>query len=240
MSWSELNHVSKRGPCHTRESVLWLIILTLEHLQPPFWTSPFGNRTYCVSCSSTHCPSVNTLRPRQDGRHFADDIFTCIFFNENCCILIKFSLDNDPSLVQIMAWRRSGDKPLSEPMMISSPTHRCVTRPQWVKLRPNAWSGPKDISTTNLCETPVVDQKMYPILIDTGWIIFIEMFNSNLWQICEKFYTVTTKSELAQFAAIFLYRFPQSLWPLSIQNALDCCTAITRMLQDSGCEVYGT
>ena len=84
--------------------------------------------------------TVNTLRPRQDGRHFADDSFTCIFFNENCCILIKFSLkyvrkgpiDNNRALVQIMAWRRSGDKPLSEPMMISLPTHMCTIRPQWV------------------------------------------------------------------------------------------------------------
>ena len=31
-----------------------------------------------------------------------------------------------------MAWRRAGDKPLSEPMMFSLPTHICVTRPQWV------------------------------------------------------------------------------------------------------------
>ena len=31
-----------------------------------------------------------------------------------------------------MAWRRPGDKPLSEPMMVSLPTHICVTRPQWV------------------------------------------------------------------------------------------------------------
>ena len=31
-----------------------------------------------------------------------------------------------------MAWRRSGDKPLSEPMMVSSLMHICVTRPQWV------------------------------------------------------------------------------------------------------------
>ena len=84
---------------------------------------------------------LNTMRPRQDRRHLADDIFTCIFFNENCCILIKFSrkyvgkgpIDNNLALVQIMAWRRSGDKPLSEPMMISLPTHICVTRPQWVK-----------------------------------------------------------------------------------------------------------
>ena len=84
---------------------------------------------------------INTLRPRQNGRHFTDDIFKCIFLNENVSIAIKNSLKfvpkgpiNDiPALVKIMAWRRSGDKPLSEPMMVSLPTHICVTRPQWVK-----------------------------------------------------------------------------------------------------------
>ena len=33
-----------------------------------------------------------------------------------------------------MAWRRPGDKPLTEPMMVSLPTHMCVNRPQWVKF----------------------------------------------------------------------------------------------------------
>ena len=37
------------------------------------------------------------------------------------------------TLVQIMAWRRSGDKPLSEPMMVSLLKHIYVLRPQWVK-----------------------------------------------------------------------------------------------------------
>ena len=41
--------------------------------------------------------------------------------------------NNIPSLFQIMAWRRSGNKPLSETMVISWLTHICVTRPQWVK-----------------------------------------------------------------------------------------------------------
>ena len=83
----------------------------------------------------------NTLRPRQNGRPFADDTFKCIFLNENVRISIKISLkfvlkgpiNNNPALVQIMAWRQSGDKPLSEPMMFSLLTHICVTRPQWVK-----------------------------------------------------------------------------------------------------------
>ena len=51
----------------------------------------------------------------------------------------KSSINNIPALVQIMAWRRPGDKPLSEPMMVNLPTHICVTRPQWVKALP----GPK-------------------------------------------------------------------------------------------------
>ena len=33
-----------------------------------------------------------------------------------------------------MAWCRLGDKPLSEPMMVRSLTHICVTRPQWVNI----------------------------------------------------------------------------------------------------------
>ena len=73
----------------------------------------------------TH-PCLNTLRPRQNGRRFADDTFKRIFLYENVRILIKISLkfvpkgpiNNNPALVQIMAWRWSGDKPLSEPMMV--------------------------------------------------------------------------------------------------------------------------
>ena len=83
---------------------------------------------------------LNTLRPRQNGRRFPDDIFKYIFLNENVLISLKISLkfipkvriNNIPALVQIMAWCRPGDKPLSEPIMGNSLTHICVTRPQWV------------------------------------------------------------------------------------------------------------
>ena len=69
----------------------------------------------------------NTLRPRQNGSHFADNTFKCIFLNENVIISVKISLkfvpkgpiNNIPALVQIMAWRRPSDKPLSEAMMVS-------------------------------------------------------------------------------------------------------------------------
>ena len=65
----------------------------------------------------------------KNGRHFADDILGCIFLNENVWIVIKMWLNFVPKgpinniLVQIMAWRRIGDKQLSEPMMVSLPTH---------------------------------------------------------------------------------------------------------------------
>ena len=36
--------------------------------------------------------SYNTLRPGQNGRHFADDMFKCIFLNENLWIPIEISL----------------------------------------------------------------------------------------------------------------------------------------------------
>ena len=85
---------------------------------------------------------VNTLRPRQNGCHFADGTFKRNFLNENVRISIKMSLkfvpncpiNNVPALVKIMVWRRPGDKPLSEPMMVSLLTHKCVTRHQWVNL----------------------------------------------------------------------------------------------------------
>ena len=80
---------------------------------------------------------INTLRPRQNGRHFACDIFKCIFLDENAWNLFKISLkfvhkfrmNNMSALVQLMAWRLSGAKSLSEPMMVSLLTHICVTVP---------------------------------------------------------------------------------------------------------------
>ena len=86
--------------------------------------------------------SFSALRPRQNGRHFANDAFRRIFLNESVRISIDISLkfgpkgpiDNIPALVQIMAWFQQGDKPLSEPMMVTLSTHICITRSQWVSF----------------------------------------------------------------------------------------------------------
>ena len=89
---------------------------------------------------ANHTHVINTLMPRQNGCHFADDIFKYIFLNGNVWISIKISLkfvskdpvNNIPALAQIMAWCRPGSKPLSEPVIASFLTHICVAQPQWV------------------------------------------------------------------------------------------------------------
>ena len=65
------------------------------------------------------------ISPGQNGCHLAADILNCIFMNVMFCILILISLtfvpksqiDNNSALVQVMAWRQIGDKPLSEPKL---------------------------------------------------------------------------------------------------------------------------
>ena len=118
-------------------------------------TFPFNDfimKLFYLSCmfSRVLIYLINTLRPRQNGRHFPDDIFKWIFVNENAWISINISLkfvprgpiSHIPALVQMMAWRWPGDKPLSEPMMVILPTHICATRPtrSWACYEMKPWS----------------------------------------------------------------------------------------------------
>ena len=133
---------------------LWDLLLVLQFpwcMQYRFMLNRATARSDCLDiygtpadCRYIGYPSEthrNTLRPRQNGRHFPEDIFKWIFFNENVRISIMISLkfvpkgpiNNIPALVQTMAWRRSGAKPLYELMVFSLLTHMCFTRPQWVK-----------------------------------------------------------------------------------------------------------
>ena len=68
---------------------------------------------------------INMSRPRWNGQYFACDIFKSIILTEIQHTLIEISvkfalkgvLDNKSSMVEAMAWRRTDDKPLSQPMM---------------------------------------------------------------------------------------------------------------------------
>ena len=109
-----------------------LLYLPYPHLLPPFI------RGGDMLSPAAYISPFNILRPRKSCRNFAD-IFKCISLNENESNLLKNSLEfvpkvwfnNIPALVQLMAWRWPGDKPLSEPIMVSLLMYMCVTRPQW-------------------------------------------------------------------------------------------------------------
>ena len=124
--------LSKRKACQTK---LWV----LQYIRPLI----FADNYQFI---------VNTLRPRGNGSHFPDDILKWIILKGTVQILIKISLNFVPkglindnhTLVQTMAWHLPGDKPLSEPLMISLLTHICVARPQWLT---NAFCNKKNEMT---------------------------------------------------------------------------------------------
>ena len=88
----------------------------------PFWV----NKLMTGDAYMHQWTWVHSSPPKQNGHHFADDIFKCIFCNEKSSILFWISLkflpkgpiDNKSVLVQVMPWCWIGDKPLPEPMLI--------------------------------------------------------------------------------------------------------------------------
>ena len=87
--------------------------------------------------------SINTLRSIQNGGLFRRRYFQMNFLNVNRCISINISpkfvrkcqINNIVVMILIRAWRRRGDKPFCETIMVSL-LHICVTRPAWVTVKP--------------------------------------------------------------------------------------------------------
>ena len=104
----------------------------------------------------------------------ADDIFKRVFWNESMWISIGISLkfvpqvriNNIPALAQIMAWRRPGDKPLSESMMVSLLTHICITRSQLVKAD-NWLNSIWQLNNTNMRDYIILNHIIIPSNIQT-------------------------------------------------------------------------
>ena len=76
-----------------------------------------------VQCLASSFNGVNSYPLGQNGCHFTDYIFKCIFMNEKFCVFIQISIkfvpkgsnDNKSLLVHVMAWHRIGSKPSPEP-----------------------------------------------------------------------------------------------------------------------------
>ena len=80
----------------------------------------------------------------KEVRHAGHNILKCIFLKENVQLLIKIPLkfvprspiNNIPALIQLMAWCRPGNKPLSEPMMaqVTYP-YMCITSMRYSSIQ---------------------------------------------------------------------------------------------------------
>ena len=79
---------------------------------------------YYFNCHSSKHP-LTYLPLDKMAAIFTDDILKCIFMNVKSCItnrnpkkfIPKGSMDNNSALVQVMAWCRTGTKPLPEPRL---------------------------------------------------------------------------------------------------------------------------
>ena len=113
-------------------------------------------------------------------------MFKCIFLNENVWMPIeisqkfvpKGSINNNSALLQIMAWRCPGNKQLSEPMMVSSLTHICVTRPQWVKV--NLLKRYPRTCTLYSKSLPIKFSSAYPLNWSKNWHKLLRILKKTL------------------------------------------------------------
>ena len=63
------------------------------HQQAWSWPGGIGRSAFTLTVDFYYLSQFNPCPPGQNGRHFADDIFRCIFLNENVWISIKISLN---------------------------------------------------------------------------------------------------------------------------------------------------
>ena len=143
-----------RGPFSTLGLSWNLIAIGSDNILSPLGARPFSAPTIRYYASVPLWRIVVILHPNKwELTHWGRDKMGAIFQTtfstgyswikmyefriKSNKISLKFvpkvPINNIPALVQIMTWCRSGDKPLSEPMMDSLLTHICVTRPQRVK-----------------------------------------------------------------------------------------------------------
>ena len=109
--------------------------------------------------------SLTALRHRQNGHHLADNIFKCVFLNNNCCILfwfrfhwnlflkVQFKINQDGFRSWLGATQATSHYlKLCWPSLL---THVCVTQSPWVNCRcQHRWlNRPKEMTITH-CDQP--------------------------------------------------------------------------------------
>ena len=97
---------------------------SINHISHTGKNNQLGHNFVHVATAQLSWYAQNTHFPRTKWPPFAN-IFKYILMNENFCVMIRISLrfvincpiDNKPTLVQVLAGRRTSDKPLPEPMI---------------------------------------------------------------------------------------------------------------------------
>ena len=133
---------------------------------------------------------INSSPPGQNGHHFADNIFKCIFMDEKFYILTWISLkfvpkgpiDNDAALVQVIAWHQTSDKPLPEPMLTQLTIYATLGGDKLT-----SWNNLVSINPLCIIHVAILTYK-YDILysqvitvVTDGWsahVISVHLFNS--------------------------------------------------------------
>ena len=149
----------------------------------------------------------------------------CIFLNENVWILIKISLkfvlngpiNYIPALVQIMAWRRVGDKPLSEPMVVDLLTYSVTFH--------------EDVMTWMHCWSPVDSTHQRPVMksVHISFIIRMNRLLNSRW--------FGTPWRPCDVTIMFPYHHPDPDLPLEGRPRYD---RISQSPSQRQCRQYGT
>ena len=107
----------------------------------------------------------------------------------------KGSINNIPALVRIMSWRRPGNKPLSEPMMVSLLTQICDTRPRWASIHLASMSF--NCHSLRSCAFPFMKSSYHDafnILFKTNYIRN-HQWNKNMIHTLGKYFTTHSSIE---------------------------------------------
>ena len=135
--------------CRDRENVTWVSIVPLTSFETPHQVHCTCKIPWYLIARIKALANIIVSSSAHWGRNKVAAVSKTIFWYalswmKMCAFLLRFLLKFVPKLrnyniramVQIIAWRRPGNKPLSGPIMVTLPTmHICVTRPQWVNSR---------------------------------------------------------------------------------------------------------
>ena len=138
---------------------------------------------------------VKSSSPGQNGCRFPDDRFKWIVMDGNFCTLIRIPLkfvpkgpvDSKSALVHVMAWCRTGDEPLHEPMLTKfTDAYICGTMGRWVlilardsKDDPSIWRSGSALGRYLI----FIDLRVFAIwvIVGQGALCFIFFYYYSPW-----------------------------------------------------------